>query len=225
VVDSDSGPEAGQEASPPEGGEGSIPTEGGDGPLPEAGGDADAAQCPSIEDYCATDASPCVSGWSVAQNASSWCTPPSRRIFLYPNCHGYNLVVDAGVDTSVIYSYDATTMRLVGIEHRGFVPPPLRCVAGAPPGIDLSTCGDGSTPHSLCDSVDAGCAAPNVLRYTAPGCGVDAHPVCGSPTQDACGIAVCSCTGHTILRCDFSPEPFAHSGSCEDAADASTDGH
>jgi hypothetical protein len=63
--------------------------------------------------------------------------------------------------------------------------------------------------------LDAGvCPTGQVLRYETPGCGIAAAPVCGSPTQDACYRAVCSCKGVTISRCDYAPEPFASFGSC-----------
>ena len=63
--------------------------------------------------------------------------------------------------------------------------------------------------------LDAGvCPTGQVLRYETPGCGIAAAAVCGSPTQDACYRAVCSCKGVTISRCDFAPEPFASFGSC-----------
>jgi len=58
------------------------------------------------------------------------------------------------------------------------------------------------------------CPSGQVLRYESPGCGVDAKPVCGSPQQDACFRAVCSCRGETISRCDYASEPFAYFGFC-----------
>jgi hypothetical protein len=58
------------------------------------------------------------------------------------------------------------------------------------------------------------CAPGQVLRYESPGCGAEAKPVCGSPQQDACYRAVCSCKGATISRCDYAPEPFATFGAC-----------
>jgi hypothetical protein len=58
------------------------------------------------------------------------------------------------------------------------------------------------------------CPAGQVLRYESPGCGVDAKPVCGSQSQDACYRAVCSCQGETISRCDYASEPFAYFGAC-----------
>jgi len=80
---------------------------------------------------------------------------------------------------------------------------------------------DGATTDGAHDGIyDAGaCPAGQVLRYEAPGCGLDAKPVCGSGTQDACYRAVCSCKGVTISRCDYAPEPFAAFGVC-----SSTDG-
>lgn len=66
---------------------------------------------------------------------------------------------------------------------------------------------------------DAGaCPAGQVLRYESAGCGAAAKPVCGSPQQDACFRAVCSCNGVTISRCDYANEPFASFGACADSA-------
>jgi hypothetical protein len=58
--------------------------------------------------------------------------------------------------------------------------------------------------------VDAGpCPAGQVLRYTSPGCGAQAKPVCGSRDQDACARNACSCTGKVIIGCDFFSEPWS----------------
>jgi hypothetical protein len=74
---------------------------------------------------------------------------------------------------------------------------------------------DGDRDGPVDASYDAGpCPAGQVLRYETPGCGAEARPVCGSPQQDACFRAVCSCRGVTISRCDYAPEPFAHFGAC-----------
>jgi hypothetical protein len=63
------------------------------------------------------------------------------------------------------------------------------------------------------------CASPQVLRYESAGCGADAFPVCGRSDQDACAIEVCGCDGQTIVKCDYASAPWAHIGSCSDAAD------
>jgi hypothetical protein len=60
------------------------------------------------------------------------------------------------------------------------------------------------------------CPAPNIWRYVSPGCGADAHPLCGSQAGDACAAVRCSCTGHDIIGCDFTSEPYAHVGPCRD---------
>jgi hypothetical protein len=60
------------------------------------------------------------------------------------------------------------------------------------------------------------CAAPNVWRYMSPGCGAQAHPVCGTASQDACAAPRCSCDGRDIIGCDYTAEPYAHVGSCRD---------
>jgi hypothetical protein len=60
------------------------------------------------------------------------------------------------------------------------------------------------------------CPAPNVWRYMSPGCGAAAHPVCGSALEDGCAATRCSCTGHDVIGCDFTSEPYAHAGPCRD---------
>jgi hypothetical protein len=58
--------------------------------------------------------------------------------------------------------------------------------------------------------VDAGpCPTGQVLRYTSPGCGAEAKPVCGSPNQDACARSACGCSGKLIIGCDFFSEPWS----------------
>jgi hypothetical protein len=120
--------------------------------------------CPAVETYCAADAGThgdvrCVLTWSAAMMPASFCAS-GNRVFLYPNCHGHDILVDGGVDTSVVYYYDATTSMLVGIERRGLVPPENRCVAisGAPiTSVDFSECTDGRAPSSICEApADAG---------------------------------------------------------------------
>ena len=71
------------------------------------------------------------------------------------------------------------------------------------------------------DAADGSCPAGQVLRYESAGCGTAAKPVCGSPNQDACFRAVCSCQGVTISRCDYAKEPFASFGAC--TVDSGTD--
>jgi hypothetical protein len=94
--------------------------------------------------------------------------------------------------------------------------------------------GSGQPPPDASPVVDAGmdvdaaleaatdadvCASPQVLRYESAGCGADALPVCGRADQDACAIEVCGCDGQTIVKCDYASAPWAHIGSCSDAAD------
>jgi hypothetical protein len=62
------------------------------------------------------------------------------------------------------------------------------------------------------------CPAPNIWRYVNPGCGPDAHPLCGSAFGDGCAAVRCSCTGNDIIGCDFTTEPYAHAGPCHDSA-------
>jgi hypothetical protein len=63
------------------------------------------------------------------------------------------------------------------------------------------------------------CPSPQVLRYPSPGCGADAVPVCGGSVEEACAMQVCGCDGKDIVTCNYSPVPWAHIGSCSDAAD------
>lgn len=83
-----------------------------------------------------------------------------------------------------------------------------------------------SLPDGSGDAPPDGTACPTgqILRYESPGCGLAAKPVCGSATQHACYVPVCSCRGETISRCDYAPEPFADYGACPDAeSDANLD--
>jgi hypothetical protein len=79
-------------------------------------------------------------------------------------------------------------------------------------GMDADAALDAVTDASVC-------ASPQVLRYEFAGCGADALPACGSADQDACAIEVCGCDGQTIVKCDYASAPWAHIGSCSDAAD------
>jgi hypothetical protein len=89
-------------------------------------------------------------------------------------------------------------------------------VDGSLDGERLDVSGDVGIDGVIDSSYDGGaCPAGQVLRYESPGCGVDAKPVCGSPSQDACWRSVCSCKGVTISRCDYATEPFASFGSCD----------
>lgn len=65
------------------------------------------------------------------------------------------------------------------------------------------------------DQTSGACLAPNIWRYTSPGCGAEAHPTCGSPGGDACLQIRCGCDGQDISGCDFTTAPFAHVGPCQ----------
>jgi hypothetical protein len=68
------------------------------------------------------------------------------------------------------------------------------------------------------------CPAPLIWRYDRPGCGVDAHIVCGVPWGDACMGVACGCDGKDLTGCDFFLKPFAHRGSCTPPPDANSGG-
>lgn len=97
---------------------------------------------------------------------------------------------------------------------------------GSPP----STGNDGGV-DSPPDSNRCGAGSP--VHYTAPGCGADAVPICGSFSQDAClqVISYCGCDGRTSIQgaCGTSPSPFLYAGECKqdggvDAVPPKTDG-
>jgi hypothetical protein len=67
------------------------------------------------------------------------------------------------------------------------------------------------------------CVSPQVLRYETAGCGAAAHPVCGSPDQDACIWEVCGCDGATLSKCDYAPAPWSRLGPCGDAGEGGID--
>ena len=119
----------------------------------------------TIDAFCATDAScmfdcPCVEDWATAShNASQRCAGgPSfaNRVYVYPQCDGFNLIVVGYTDTSVFYYYDPGTSALVRVEEHGNANGAY-CVAGQPgPTVPLTDCfADGATPVSIC-TADAG---------------------------------------------------------------------
>jgi hypothetical protein len=99
--------------------------------------------------------------------------------------------------------------------------------SGTGSGGILGTGGSGSGPESTWDAPvsdvpldgvatfdGVSCQAPNVWRYQEPGCGADAHPVCGSATEDACLRFACGCDGETLEGCDYYPKPWRSQGPC-----------
>jgi hypothetical protein len=73
-------------------------------------------------------------------------------------------------------------------------------------GIDGVTTGDGGT-----------CSSPNVWRYQTPGCGAEAHPVCGSAMQDGGLGFACGCDGEILTGFDYFKKPWSARGICPDA--------
>jgi len=83
---------------------------------------------------------------------------------------------------------------------------------GSPP----STGNDGGVDAAP-DSSSCGAGSP--VHYSAPGCGADAVPICGSFSQDAClqVIPYCGCDGRTTIQgaCGTSPSPYLYAGECK----------
>jgi len=111
--------------------------------------------CPSLDAYCATNH--CVSDWSEAQKASSWCTTDAGApyefgyagVAIQTDCSGFNVVVLSGTDTSMFYLYDPGTGKLVGVGSNGFQP--QRCLAGTLPSPPISfVCIEGGVSANVC---------------------------------------------------------------------------
>jgi hypothetical protein len=77
---------------------------------------------------------------------------------------------------------------------------------------------DVKVSQSDADAFD-GCAPPNAWLYATAGCGDAANPTCGNPTQDACAITLCGCSGETIKGCQWAMEPWVAYGPCDAGAD------
>jgi hypothetical protein len=109
--------------------------------------------CGNLSTYCAEHGG-CVEDWSAAQTASAWCprgdagqTQSARhQIVVLPHCGGFNLIDAASVDTGIIYVYDETTNRLIGVGDLNS----WRCLGGAFPSmpIDLSCDLDGGLGYT-----------------------------------------------------------------------------
>jgi hypothetical protein len=116
---------------------------------------------------------------------------------------------DAGSDTSVPEGGTADVGADAATLDDGAVNPP-DADAASDGGVDAPSDGDA-------------CPPPLVLRYEAPGCGAEAHPVCGSALEDACAIVVCSCDGRWITKCDYAGEPWEPTGCSEAGYDAKSE--
>jgi hypothetical protein len=79
---------------------------------------------------------------------------------------------------------------------------------------DSSPPKDGGGSSDASDA--AACPSGQVLRYETPGCGMNAHPRCGSPDQDACAVNVCGCDGKPLVKCDYASAPWTMTGCSED---------
>ena len=109
---------------------------------------------------------------------------------------------------------------------------PISCVAGQWSLDRAATCigpvvdGGTDTVDSAMDGVTTGdggaCAAPNVWRYQTPGCGAEAHPVCGSASQDAGLGFACGCDGEILSGFDYFTKPYSARGICPDACNSPT---
>jgi hypothetical protein len=139
-----------------------TPTDGGsgEGALGADAGNSGPVSCQSIHAVCATDAGGagftyhCVTSWSAAQQAASWCSY-DPAIFPLPDCDSFDLVVDINIDVSYVYYYDRSTGALVGIGFNDFKGN-LHCIAGTVVPVDITKCGWSPTSTSLCFSADAG---------------------------------------------------------------------
>jgi hypothetical protein len=58
------------------------------------------------------------------------------------------------------------------------------------------------------------CQAPKVWRYQEPGCGAEAHPLCGNSGGDACLALACGCDGEILSGCDYYSKPWRSRGVC-----------
>ena len=146
------------------------------------------------------------------------CAPPLVLRYESPGCGTSALPVCGG---SV---QDACAISVCGCDGTTIV----KCDYASQPWDHVGACGgDVDAPaDQMTSDADAGaCPPPLVLRYESPGCGAASHPVCGSLDQDACAIAVCGCSGVTLVKCDYASEAWEHAGECAtDAASSDAKG-
>lgn len=144
-------------ASTPDG----TPADAASGDGGDGSSDGSAGCASSIAAFCETDGGcvgtcPCFADWTTAQkNARSYCTG-LQRVYLYPQCDGFNLIVVGYVDTSTFFYYDPSSLALVRVEGHGNAA--NRCIAGTPGTIvPLTDCFDGAVPPtSLCEAEAGG---------------------------------------------------------------------
>ncbi len=72
-------------------------------------------------------------------------------------------------------------------------------------------------PEAQVTSDGAACSSPKVWRYEEPGCGAEAHPICGTAQSDGCLALVCGCDGETLSGCDYFTKPWQSRGLCPGA--------
>jgi hypothetical protein len=136
---------------------------GDDGAGDVGAGDAtpsDAQACASIDAYCATAVSApgsvggrCVRNWSAAETPAAWC-PTDLRTYVFPDCNGFDVVVQGAIDTSYTYVYDRNSGNLAGIWFGS--PLGWSCIAGDAPPVNADSCGDAGTPPPLTCPTGAG---------------------------------------------------------------------
>lgn len=110
--------------------------------------------------------------------------------------------------------------------------PTLDAASEASSGLELDASPDKALPNDLASDASS-CQPPATISYSAPGCGVNAHPNCSAPQLDACAALVyyCGCDGRTVTGgCGWSSQPYLYQGACVDAGsdgapvDAGSDG-
>jgi hypothetical protein len=108
--------------------------------------------------------------------------------------------------------------------HVGACGPNDRADGGpSTPDVPSEARNDGGVDAATDSSI---CGAGSPVHYSAPGCGTDAVPICGSYSQDACTaiISYCGCDGRTTIQgaCGTSPSPYLYVGACKQDGGPST---
>jgi hypothetical protein len=164
------------------------------------------------------------------------CQPPNVWRYQQPGCgaDAHPVCGSAQQDAGLAFACGCNGERLTGFDYfdkpytaRGICPSvdggtfPIDGPPDTPDAPPVST--DGPAPAidgPIVDvpSEDGGsCPAPNVWRYQQPGCGADAHPVCGSDQQDAGLAFACGCDGEILRGFDYFGKPYTARGICTGA--------
>ena len=105
----------------------------------------------------------CTTSWSTGQDPTPLC---ERAHFVssideYPDCGGYDIVIEARIDSADLYYYDKQSHALVGVRILGGTD--TNCRAGSCPPIreaEIAACHDAGAPITLCHQDDAGTLVP-----------------------------------------------------------------